>query len=376
MKHGELEPQPGFSEMFLQGGSAPAVGSIFRQPRIAAALKRLARVGLSDFYQGKLAQAIADDLAAVGSPLTLKDFKNHRAKLVVPLALEHSLGTLYNLPPPTQGLVSLLILGMLDILKVDSTGPVSADYVHLAVEATKRAFGIRDRYLTDPAYMTVKAQDLLAPGKIRELAAKVERNRAAPWGEGKGPADTVWLGVVDGAGRAVSMIQSIYHEFGSGVVLEETGINWQNRGCSFSLNPSALNHLRPGRKPFHTLNPALAVLRDGRTMVYGTMGGDGQPQTQAAVFTRIAVFGMDPQAAINAPRWLLGRTWGQTSDALKLESRFPASVLTVLGSYGHEIEILQDYDENMGHAGAIVRHVNGVLEGGADPRSDGLVAAF
>jgi gamma-glutamyltranspeptidase/glutathione hydrolase len=160
------------------------------------------------------------------------------------------------------------------------------------------------------------------------------------------------------------------------VVLEETGINWQNRGCSFSLNPSALNHLRPGRKPFHTLNPALAVLRDGRTMVYGTMGGDGQPQTQAAVFTRIAVFGMDPQAAINAPRWLLGRTWGQTSDALKLESRFPASVLTVLGSYGHEIEILQDYDENMGHAGAIVRHVNGVLEGGADPRSDGLVAAF
>lgn len=376
IKRGELEPQPGFSEMFLQGGSAPAVGSLFMQPRIAAALKRLAHAGLGDFYRGKLAQAIASDLAEVGSPLTLKDFKSHRAKLVVPLALEHSLGTLYNMPPPTQGLVSLLILGMLDVLKVESTGPVSADYVHLAVEATKRAFGVRDRYITDPAYMTIKAQDLLAPGKIRELAAKVERNRAAPWGEGKDPADTVWLGVVDGAGRAVSMIQSIYHEFGSGVVLKETGINWQNRGCSFSLNPSALNHLQPGRKPFHTLNPALAVLRDGRTMVYGTMGGDGQPQTQAAVFTRIAVFGMDPQAAIAAPRWLLGRTWGQTSDALKLESRFPTSVPTVLGSYGHEIEILQDYDENMGHAGAIVRHANGVLEGGADPRSDGLVAAF
>lgn len=376
IKRGELEPQPGFSEMFLQGGSAPAAGSLFMQPRIAAALKRLAHAGLGDFYRGKLAQAIASDLAEVGSPLTLKDFKSHRAKLVVPLALEHSLGTLYNMPPPTQGLVSLLILGMLDVLKVESTGPVSADYVHLAVEATKRAFGVRDRYITDPAYMTIKAQDLLAPGKIRELAAKVERNRAAPWGEGKDPADTVWLGVVDGAGRAVSMIQSIYHEFGSGVVLKETGINWQNRGCSFSLNPSALNHLQPGRKPFHTLNPALAVLRDGRTMVYGTMGGDGQPQTQAAVFTRIAVFGMDPQAAIAAPRWLLGRTWGQTSDALKLESRFPTSVPTVLGSYGHEIEILQDYDENMGHAGAIVRHANGVLEGGADPRSDGLVAAF
>ncbi|MGH8744853.1 MAG: gamma-glutamyltransferase family protein [Burkholderiales bacterium] len=372
----ELKSHPGFSKTFLQSGSAPAAGSIFKQPRLAATLKRLSRAGLNDFYEGRLAKAIAADLAAVKSPLTLEDLKRHRAKRVAPLVLEHSLATLYNMPPPTQGLVSLLILGILDVIKLDKTGQESADYVHLVVEATKRAFGVRDRYLTDPAYMTVKAQYWLAPGTIRELAAKVDRKRAAPWGAGKGPADTVWLGVVDGAGRAVSMIQSLYHEFGSGVVLEETGINWQNRGSSFSLDPSALNHLRPGRKPFHTLNPALAVFRDGRTMIYGTMGGDGQPQTQAAVFTRVAVFGMDPQAAINAPRWLLGRTWGQTSDTLKLESRFPARVPMLLGSYGHEIEILQDYDSAMGHAGAIVRHANGTLEGGADPRSNGQVAAF
>jgi oxamate amidohydrolase len=160
------------------------------------------------------------------------------------------------------------------------------------------------------------------------------------------------------------------------VVLAESGIVWQNRGCSFSLDPAELNTLEPRRKPFHTLNPALAVFKDGRTLVYGTMGGDGQPQTQAAVFTRIANFGLSPQAAISAPRWLLGRTWGQTSDTLKMEARFPGGVVMALGKLGHEIEVLQDYDETMGHAGAILRHPNGVLEGGADPRSDGSVAAF
>lgn len=375
-KQGELEAQPGFRDAFLPGGSAPAPGSVQKQPRMAATLKRLARAGLEDFYRGRLARAIAADLAAVGSPLTLKDLERHRAKLVTPLALTHSLGTVYNMPPPTQGVISLLILGVLDVLEVGRTTPHGADYVHLAVEATKRAFAIRDRCVTDPAYMAMRGQDLLAPAHIRAVAAEIDRTRAAPWGAGTPPADTVWMGVIDGAGRAVSTIQSIYHEFGSGVVLEETGINWQNRGCSFSLDERALNFLRPGRKPFHTLNPALAVFRDGRTMVYGTMGGDGQPQTQAAVFTRIAVFGMDPQTAVAAPRWLLGRTWGQTSDTLKLESRFPAAVPATLGAYGHEIEILADYDEAMGHAGAIVRHPNGVLQGGADPRSDGAVAAY
>ena len=375
-KRVELEPQPGFRDTFLPGGTAPAAGSLFRQPRMAETLRRLARAGLDDFYRGKLARDIAVDLASAGSPLTLKDLERHRAKLVTPLALEHSLGTVYNLPPPTQGVVSLLILGQLDALGAGAAGSESADCVHLAVEAAKQAFGVRDRCITDPAYMTVEAQSLLAPGSIRALAAKIDRGKAAPWGAGSGPADTVWMGVVDGAGRAVSMIQSLYHEFGSGIVLEGTGINWQNRGCSFSLDPAVLNSLRPGRKPFHTLNPALAVFRDGRTMVYGTMGGDGQPQTQSAVFTRIAVFGMDPQSAVSAPRWLLGRTWGQTSDSLKLESRFSSGVVADLARRGHVMEVLGELDEIMGHAGAIVRHPDGVLEGGADPRSDGAVAAY
>lgn len=375
-KRAELEAQPGFRDTFLPGKAVPAAGTLFRQPRLAATLQRLARAGLKDFYRGRIAKSAARDLAAVGSPLALEDLKRHRARLVHPLMLRHSLGTVYNMPPPTQGLVSLLILGMLDALDVGAAGPASADYVHLAVEATKRAFAVRDHCLTDPAYMTVDPQSLLKPAKIRELAANVDRGRALRWGAGKGPGDTVWLGVVDGAGRAVSMIQSIYHEFGSGVVLDETGINWQNRGCGFSLDPAALNSLRPGRKPFHTLNPALAVLNDGRTLVYGTMGGDGQPQTQSAVFTRVAVFGMDPQHAVSAPRWLLGRTWGQTSDSLKLESRFSTGIVADLARRGHEMEVLGEFDEAMGHAGAIVRHANGVMEGGADPRSDGSVAAY
>lgn len=375
-KRVELEGQPGFREVFLPAGGVPPVGSLFKQPRAAETLERLASSGLDDFYRGGLAQSMARDLAAAGSPLVLSDLKRQRAKLVKPLVLQHSLGAIYNMPPPTQGLVSLLILGMLDALGIGRTGSTSADYVHLSVEATKRAFAVRDHCLTDPAYMTLDPQALLVPKKIRELADNVDRGRAARWGGGKGPADTVWMGVMDGAGRAVSMIQSLYHEFGSGVVLEETGVNWQNRGCSFSLDPAALNSLRPGRKPFHTLNPALAVLRDGRVLVYGAMGGDGQPQTQGAVFTRIAVFGMDPQSAVAAPRWLLGRNWGDTRDSLRLESRFPAGVPAALGNYGHDLEVVAAYDELMGHSGVIVRYPGGVMEGGADPRSDGAVAAF
>jgi gamma-glutamyltranspeptidase/glutathione hydrolase len=175
---------------------------------------------------------------------------------------------------------------------------------------------------------------------------------------------------------AVSFIQSIYHEFGSGVVLAGTGINWQNRGASFSLDPDALLALKPGKRPFHTLNPAAARLHDGRTMVYGTMGGDGQPQTQAAVFTRHVVFGQPLQTAVSAPRWLLGRTWGQTTDSLKLEARFPDAVVEALIERGHDVEVLLPYDETMGHAGALVRHADGMLEGASDPRSDGGVAAY
>lgn len=375
-KLGGLKGVHGFDETYLVRGAPPETGSLFLQKRLGATLRHLAQAGLDDFYRGGLAEGLARDLAAAGSPMALSDLHQHRAQWRTPLALKHSLGTLYNMTPPTQGLVSLLILGILDVLEVGKLDPASADYVHLCVEATKQAFAVRDRNITDPAYMKVDAQSLLEPERVRALAAEIDRERAAPWGAGKGPADTVWMGAIDGEGRAVTFIQSTYHEYGSGVVLKDSGIVWQNRGCSFSLDDKALNALRPMRKPFHTLNPALALFDDGRSMVYGNMGGDGQPQSQSAVFTRYASFGMNPQEAVSAPRWLLGRTWGQTSDTLKLEARFPSAVMEQLRGYGHEVEVLQPWDETMGHAGAIVRHANGVLEGGADPRSDGAVAAY
>lgn len=373
----ELRGVSGFAEAFLPGGEAPAAGSRFVQSRLAATLEQLARAGLSDFYRGDLARSLARDLEAIGSPLRLADLQTHEAVWKRPLAMSHSLGTLYNMPPPTQGLVSLLILGQLDrVFDAQAMAPLNAPYVHACVEATKQAFAVRDAHITDPRWMREAPEHWLAPASLDAMAARIAPDRAGQWGEGQGPGDTVWMGVIDGEGVAVSFIQSIYHEFGSAVVLGESGVQWQNRGCSFSLDERALNPLMPGRKPFHTLNPALARLHDGRTMVYGNMGGDGQPQSQSAVFSRIAQFGMNPQAAIDAPRWLLGRTWGQTSDTLKLESRFPAETIERLRELGHPVEVLDAYDELMGHAGAIVRTSDGLYEGGSDPRSDGAALGW
>jgi gamma-glutamyltranspeptidase/glutathione hydrolase len=375
-KLAELEHVPGFGERFLVAGSVPTAGSLFKQPKLAATMRQLVQDGLAGFYAGELARTLAGDLAALGSPLTLADFAGHCAELRAPLTLKHGAGVLYNMAPPTQGAVSLMILGILDQLqlaKVDLHGP---DYVHLIVEATKQAFLVRDKYITDPAFMTVDPRQLLDAAAISTLAAAIKRDRALPWGAQTRRGDTIWMGAIDGAGRAVSFIQSIYHEFGSGVVLRNSGINWQNRGCSFSLDEHALNYLKPRRKPFHTLNPALALLHDGRTVVYGTMGGDGQPQTQAAVFTRYAVFGQNMQQAISAPRWLLGRTWGQASETLKLETRFDAALVDELRRRGHDVEMLRAFDETVGHAGGIALHANGVLEAGYDPRSDGAAAGY
>jgi gamma-glutamyltranspeptidase len=376
-KREELLGISGFAQTFLPDGEAPAAGSRFRQPRIAATLEQLARAGLSDFYRGDLARSMARDLQAAGSPLALADLQAHEAVWKTPLSMAHSLGTLYNMPPPTQGLVSLMILGQLDRLFDAATmEPLGASYVHACVEATKQAFAIRDAHITDPRWMTRPPETWLAPAALDAMAARVSPDRAGGWGAGQGPADTIWMGVIDGDGVAVSFIQSIYHEFGSGVVLAESGVDWQNRGCSFSLDPAAVNPLMPGRKPFHTLNPALARLADGRTMVYGNMGGDGQPQSQSAVFSRIALFGMNPQAAIDAPRWLLGRTWGQDSDSLKLESRFPQATIDRLRALGHTVDVVAAYDEIVGHAGAIVHGADGLFEGGTDPRSDGAAIGW
>ena len=234
-KREELSPIPGFAETFLVNGRAPAVGSIFKQERLAKTLRQIARKGTEDYYRGDLAELLAKELAELGSPLRLGDLRRHHAKLIDPLELKHSLGNVYNMIPPTQGVVSLMILGILDQLNLKRFKVDSAEYVHHCVEATKQAFKVRDQFVTDPAYMKKHAQSFLAPAFLKKLAKNIDPEKALPWGQGKGPADTIWMGVVDKQGNSVSFIQSIYHEFGAGIVLPSSGVNWQNRGCSFSL---------------------------------------------------------------------------------------------------------------------------------------------
>jgi gamma-glutamyltranspeptidase len=373
-KRGELDAVPGYAAVF-RGGGKLATGALLAQPRLAETLRHLAAVGLADFYKGDIARSMASDLESAGSPLRLGDFNAHRAQIVKPLRRQLSVGTVYNLPPPTQGLASLLILGIYDQIRAEKAG--GFDHVHRLVEATKRAFLIRDAVVTCPSRLPRQPAAFLTADAIEAEAASINLASAAPWpAETPANGDTVWLGAIDGEGRAVSFIQSIYWEFGSGLVLPSSGVLWQNRGLSFSLDSAHLNRLEPMRKPFHTLNPALANLADGRVMVYGSMGGDGQPQSQAALFTRYAFYGEPLQAAITAPRWLLGRHWGAASTSLKLENRFPSRVVKALWRAGHEVEVLDDFSDMMGHAGAVVRHPGGFYEGAADPRSDGGAAGY
>ena len=374
-KHLErLRQSPGFSDALLLNGQVPREGERLRQPRLANTLKRLASAGLDDFYRGELAASMAKELEALGSPLRLADFHAYRAQQVTPLHVQLNDATLYNLPAPTQGMASLMILGIYERIK--AAEPNGFDHLHGLIEATKRAFMLRDRYVTDPDRVPTPLQALLSDERLSAEVAEINPAQALPWPYEPAPGDTIWMGTVDSEGRSVSFIQSIYWEFGSGVVLPESGVLWQNRGISFSLDPDDLRGLAPGRKPFHTLNPALALFNDGRTMVYGTMGGEGQPQTQAAVFSRYALHGIPLQQAITAPRWLLGRTWGETSTNLKLEKRFDDELVAALATAGHDVEVLPDaFSDTMGHAGGIVRHPDGLIESAHDPRSNGGAAS-
>ncbi|HKK06400.1 MAG TPA: gamma-glutamyltransferase [Gammaproteobacteria bacterium] len=374
-KLAELAEQPGFAEVYLNGGRAPAADARFAQPALGATLRRLAEAGPDDFYRGELAESIAADLAGIGSPVTRADLAVHHVQIAEPLALRLGgllpPGTMFTTGPPTQGLATLMLLGQYAYRDGTVALDQEVDYVHFLVEATKEAFALRDELIRDPEDMgDIDLEPLLAPHALNRQAGVIDMDRAVPWFGGSA-ADTTWFGAIDAEGRAASAIQSLYHEFGSGVVLPGTGLCWQNRGASFVLAPGHTRSLRGGRKPFHTLCPSLLRLSDGRTLVCGTMGGEGQPQTQAAVLTRHLTRGYDLEAAIDAPRWLLGRTWGANSDTLKLESRFDAGLVEALRERGHPVEVFGDYEEMMGHAGAIARGPDGEISGAADPRGDG-----
>ena len=370
-KGDELRIQPGaYSAIFEPNGRPLAKGDILKQPAMAQTLRRLVDHGLDSFYNGALAADIAADLAEAGSPVSAADLSAHTATCPTPLSVAVQGAKLYNSAPPTQGIASLLILALFDRMQAATIDGFA--HVHALVEVTKQAFLWRDQHCGDPALMTADAQALLDDAAALDaMAAGIDPTKALPWPQPSQWGNTCWFGAADANGQVVSCIQSTYFEFGSGLVLPKTGITWQNRGASFRLSETGWNALRPGRKPFHTLSPALATFADGRVMAYGTMGGEGQPQTQAAIFSRYARFGADLQDTISAPRWLLGRTWGDQSTTLKIEDGFAPDLYDQLTAAGHQVERVGGPTAMMGHAGAIVRHPDGQLDGANDPRSDG-----
>lgn len=384
-----LNTDPKARATYLTDGDAPDPGSTLRQPALADAIEKIAQRGpRGGFYAGDLAEEFCDGLGSE-SPLEPSDFAEYTATWVDPLEIKYRDYTAYSFPPNTQGVAALQILGLLDGYDVESWGHGTADYYHHMTEAVKLAFADRDAWVTDPDYIDFPAEELLSQSYLTSRRTMIEPASALslPVEAGHSPdnatpkrsdsgGDTCYLSIVDEDGMAVSMIQSIYHDFGSGVVAGQTGIIPQNRGSFFSLDSGHINSLEPGKRTFHTLIPSLLTHEGRPWLVYGTMGGEGQPQTQAALVTRLVDFGFDVQTAIEAPRWLFGRTWGENSKSLSLEGRVPDRVVDELRCRGQPVAMARDFDDTMGHAAAIRIHADGQLEGGADPRGDGSAIGY
>ncbi|WP_078429183.1 gamma-glutamyltransferase [Alkalihalobacterium alkalinitrilicum] len=373
-----LQRFPEFSRIFTNSGEPWKAGEVMKQTDLALTLEGIAENGADAFYNGSISKQMVADIQKHEGVLTDKDFAGHVSDWVEPLSMNYRGYTAYNLPPNTQGMASLSILNILNQFDLTHIEENSAEYYHLIVEATKQAFSDRDEWLTDPDFLDIPIHQLLSPQHGQTLASKINFTSAYTNEKQLDPkGDTVWFGVVDKDGNAVSFIQSIYHEFGSGIIPKGTGVLLQNRGSFFSLDPTHINHLEPNKRTFHTLNPAMLLADDQPFLVYGTMGGEGQPQTQAALVTRIVDYGRSVQEAIEAPRWLYGRTWGVSSNSLKLESRIPSEVQQSLAELGHHVETMPAFTDVMGHAGAIQIDPNSrVKYGGADPRGDGAAMGY
>jgi gamma-glutamyltranspeptidase/glutathione hydrolase len=305
--------------------------------------------------------------------VTLADLGAHKAQRREALSVAVKGATLYNFPPPTQGLASLMILAIFERLGIKEAE--TFEYLHGIVEATKQAFLVRDRVVGDPAYMAEQAEHYLTPEILDELASRVSHHRALPWPVPVNPGDTVWLGAIDKDGIAVSFIQSIYFEFGSGCVLENSGIIWQTAARASCSMPTARAHCA---RAASRSTPSILQWRYSTTAAAWSTAtwAAKASQSQSAVFSRYAMYGQGLQAAITAPRWLLGKTWGDATVTLKLEDRFDPAVVQAMRDIGHDIEILPAFTSTMGHAGAVVRHPDGMFEGATDPRSDGAAMGF
>jgi oxamate amidohydrolase len=366
-----LLAQPFFTDTYFTDGKQPEAGSLRRFPALAATLQHLADAGLDDFYRGDVGREMASDLERAGTPITRADLTRYRAAERQPLSARLKDCTIYMPQPPCQGFAAQMMLGIFDELGVARGETVQ--HMHGLIESVKRANTIRDRVVTEFERMPEDPAIYLTRDRFRHESAQIDMARAAPWPLPRmEDGDTVWCGVIDGNGMAVSLIQSLFWEYGSGVVLPNTGILMQNRGLGLSLDPLSLNALKPGRRPFHTLHAPMAVFDDGRIMSYGSMGGEVQPQITSNNFLRYARFGMNPTAALDAPRFTFGKAWNASRATVKMENRIDPSLVSALGKLGHEVEVnANPYADSFGHAGMLVKHPNGHVLADHDPRADG-----
>lgn len=381
--------------VYLPDGRVPEAGSLLRQPHLARSYKMLAREGRNAFYRGPIGRAITDYVQSSGGVLAMEDLEAHTSNWVEPISTNYRGYDVYEFPPNSQGIAALEMLNILEGYDLQQLGYQTAEYIHLFLEAKKLAFADRDRYVSDPTFVDVPVEQLLSKAYAEEQRARINPDKAtayyAPGLEKEG--DTMYLCTADKDGNIVSLIQSLFNRFGSGVVGGDTGIVLHNRGSYFSLDPRHVNYLQPGKRTMHTLTPGM-VLREGEPyMAFGSMGGDAQPQIHVQLLSAMLDFGLNAQKAINAPRWRSGRfrisgkeqgmMQGQRgieehlersiAEVVMLERRFLSGVPLQLDLLGHRVIVEGPWEDGMGHAQAIVINPRThIFEGAADPRCDGL----
>lgn len=367
-------------------GEPPAVGTLLRNPALAATLERIARDGKDGFYRGPVMERLASFLEERGSHLRQADFEAHASSWVEPLRITYLGHEILAFPPSTQGVAQLQLFEMAKAHPLGEMGHNTPAYLHTLVELSRLAYADRDRWVADPDHAPVPVERLLDPTYLAARARQVDParaaagvepgfggGRAAPGGSGAGredTGDTVYLTAVDRWGNAVSWIQSIYSGFGSGLYEPETGVLLHNRGALYTLQDGHPNQVAPGKRPFHTLSPLMA-LRDGAlAFTVGTPGGDSQPQTLLQVVNNLLLFGMTPQAAIEAPRF-------RAEGSLAVEHRVPASVRDGLGALGHTVRVVQGWTATFGGAQMIrVEEASGTLVVASDPRREAYGGAW
>lgn len=355
----------------LFGGTSPRAGDVIRMPTLAATLKTLAREGRDGFYQGRIAADIVGDLKALGGLHTLEDFATQSSSYVEPISVGYRGVELHELPPNNQGVVALIVLRMLEALDAKSAPAGSAERYHIMLEAARLAYAARDVFVSDPDTADVPVSFMLSDDFIGTLVKRIDRKKRT---ESLGPiprpggTDTTYLTVADKNGMAVSFINSLFAGFGSGIVTRGTGIVLQNRGSGFVTTPGHPNAIGPGKRPMHTLVPAMASKGGRPWLSFGVMGGMLQPVGHAYVLTNMVDYGMDVQEAIDAPRVFYDGA------KVQVEESVPSGVRSALSALGHEVSVRPD--PWGGGQSVEFDHARGILLGGSDPRKDGAALGY